>query len=72
MAERKDINISTLLKIKEFLREQDNYIFKSEIVKKLGVDYDSLNYALDIIKAEYKFMYDLAVDEDGRILLCWK
>ena len=68
---RKDINVSTLLKIKEFLLAQHEPIYKSEIVKQIGVDYDSLNYAIDVLKIRDSFMYDITCDDEGRILLCW-
>lgn len=60
---RKNINVSTLKKVEEFLKDQYDPMFKSDIVKKIGVDYNSLNLALDMLNVE---IYD-----DGRVkLLC--
>jgi len=56
---RKNIQVSTLNKVKDFLNDQSQPIFKSEIVKQLGVDYNSLNMCLTMIK--YK------TDKEGRI-----
>jgi len=58
---RKNIHVTTLNKIKSFLNEQIEPIFKSEIVKQLSVDYNSLNMALTMI--------DFKTDEEGRIYL---
>ncbi len=56
---RRNIQVATLNKIKSFLKEQELPVFKSEIVKQTGVDYNSLNLALTMIK--YK------EDSEGRI-----
>jgi len=56
---RKDIQVATFNKIKDFLEEQIEPVFKSEIVRQIGVDYDSLNVALSLIKHE--------VDSKGRV-----
>lgn len=58
---RKNIEVATLNKIKSFLNEQIEPVFKSEIVKQLSVDYNSLNMALTMIKYQ--------TDEQGRIYL---
>ena len=58
---RKNIQVATLNKIKSFLNEQVQPVFKSEIVKQLSVDYNSLNMALTMINFE--------TDEQGRIYL---
>jgi len=58
---RKNIQVATLNKIKSFLQEQAQPVFKSEIVKQLGVDYNSLNMALTMI--------NFKTDEQGRIYL---
>lgn len=58
---RKNIQVATLNKIKSFLQEQIEPVFKSEIVKQLSVDYNSLNMALTMIN--YK------TDDQGRIYL---
>lgn len=56
---RKNIQVATLNKIKSFLKEQLSPIYKSEIVKQTGVDYNSLNLALTMIKFK--------TDKEGRI-----
>jgi len=56
---RKDIHVATFNKIKEFLEKQPAPIFKVEIVKKLKVDWDSLAFALKMIKHK--------VSDDGRV-----
>ena len=56
---RRTIQITTLNKVKSFLQEQISPIFKSEIVKSTGVDYNSLNLALTMIRHK--------VDEFGKI-----
>lgn len=58
---RKDIHVVTLKKIEKFLSEQEQPIFKSEIVRLLAVDYNSLNFALEMLPIE--------TDKDGRIKL---
>ena len=60
-AKRKNIHVVTLKKIENFLKEQLEPIFKSEIVKQIAVDYNSLNLALE--------MLPIKTDEDGRIYL---
>ena len=56
---RKDIQIATLNKIKDFLKEQLEPIYKVEIVRQIGVDYNSLNLALTMINHR--------IDKKGRI-----
>ncbi len=46
---RTNITLRTLNRIKEFLEQQEEQIYKTDIVKKLKVDYNSLNYALTFI-----------------------
>ena len=58
---RKNIHVTTLNKIRSFLSEQIEPVFKSEIVKHLGVDYNSLNIALTMI--------NFKTDNEGRISL---
>lgn len=60
-SKRKDIHMVTFKKIKGFLKEQEEPIFKSEIVRLLGVNYNSLNVALE--------MLPIKTDEQGRIKL---
>ena len=63
-AARSNIHVTTLNKITSFLKEQLEPIFKSEIVKQLGVDYNSLNLALTMIKFK--------TDKEGRISIVKK
>jgi len=60
-AERKNINVATLEKVKKFLKEQDQPIFISDIVKKVGVDYNSVKLALT--------MLNVRINKDRRIKL---
>lgn len=56
---RKNIHVKTLEKIKKFLKEQLEPVYKAEIVKQVGIDYNSLNLALGMINHR--------VDKKGRI-----
>lgn len=56
---RKDIRTATLNKIKSFLKQQKNPVFKSDIVRIARIDYNSLNVALTMIDHE--------IDDEGRI-----
>lgn len=47
---RKDIHVLTFKKIEDFLNNQESYVFKSDIVRQLKVDYNSLNVALGMLK----------------------
>ncbi|MEX2016935.1 MAG: hypothetical protein WD876_00480 [Candidatus Pacearchaeota archaeon] len=58
---RKDIHVATLNKIKSFLEEQISPVYKSEIIKNCGVDANSLNLALTMIKFK--------TDDKGRIYI---
>ena len=60
-AKRKNIYTTTLNKIKAFLQEQVEPVFKSEVVRQLGVDLNSLNLALTMI--------NFKTDNQGRISL---
>ena len=60
-SKRKNIHVVTLKKIENFLKEQLEPIFRSEIVKQIAVDYNSLNLALE--------MLPIKTDEEGRIYL---
>ena len=60
-SKRKNIHVVTLKKVENFLKEQLEPIFKSEIVKQIAVDYNSLNVALE--------MLPIKTDEDGRVYL---
>lgn len=44
--ERKNINDATLEKVKQFLKEQENPVFISDIVKSAGVDCHSVKLAI--------------------------
>jgi len=46
---RRNIYVATLNKVKSFLKDQIEPVFKSEIVRSIGINYDSLNFALNII-----------------------
>ena len=60
-SKRRSIQMITFKRIEEFLKKQKEPIFKSDIVKILNVDYNSLNIALGMIP--------ITIQEDGRILL---
>jgi len=57
--ERININVATLKKVEDFLKEQKKPVFKSEIVRQARVDYNSLNMALGMLK--------IKTDKEGRI-----
>ena len=59
MRNRKDIQVNTLKRIEKFLNDQTDFIYKTEIVQNIGVDYDSLNFALKMLEIE--------TDGEGRI-----
>jgi len=56
---RKSVTVNTLNKLKEFLHKQKEPVYKADIVREIGINLDSLNCALTMIK------YD--VDGEGRI-----
>lgn len=58
-SKRKNIFTTTLKKVETFLKNQELPIFKSEIVRQLGVNYNSLNMALE--------MLPIKTDQEGRI-----
>jgi hypothetical protein len=58
---RKNIHVVTLKKVQTFLKEQVEPIYKSEVVRLLGVNYNSLNVALEMLPVKY--------DKEGRIYL---
>ena len=60
-AKRKSIRVSTLNKVRDFLERQQKPIYKSEIMRKLGVDYTSVKIALA--------MLDIKKDKEGRIYI---
>ena len=59
---RKDIKRATLKKIEDFLKKQKKPVYKADIVKKIQVDYNSLNFALD--------MLTIKTDGEGRVKIC--
>ena len=58
---RRNIQVATLNKIKAFLKEQVSPVFKAEITRQTGVDYNSLNLALTMMKFK--------TDKEGRIFI---
>ena len=62
-SERKNINVSTLQKVKKFLKEQDKPVFIPAIVKGVGVDYHSAKLALT--------MLNIRTNNDKRVKLKW-
>ena len=60
--ERININVATLKKVEDFLKEQKKPVFKSEIVRQARVDYNSLKMALGMLK--------IKTDKEGRIKIC--
>ena len=55
-----DIEVKTLNKVRDFLKKQKEPIFKSLMVRELGVNYNSLKVALGMLK--------IKTEKDGRIL----
>jgi len=49
MGDRKNINVATLEKVRKFLKEQTEPVFKSDIVKGANVDYNSVGLALTML-----------------------
>ena len=60
-SKRKNINVATLTKVEEFLKKQKKPMFPSDIARAIKVDYNSLKYALELLKIEK--------DKEGRIKL---
>lgn len=58
-SKRKNIHVVTLKRVETFLKEQTSPIYKSELVKQLAVDYNSLNIALEMLPVKK--------DEEGRV-----
>lgn len=59
--ERKNINVATLEKVKRFLKEQENPVFISDIVKEVGVDCHSVKLAIT--------MLNVRINKDRRVKL---
>jgi len=60
-SERKNINVATLEKVRQFLKEQDQPVFISTIVKEVGVDYHSVKLAIT--------MLNIRTNKDRRVKL---
>ncbi len=60
-SKRKNINLATFKRVEDFLKKQKEPMFISDISRVIKVDYDSLKYALDILK--------IKKDKYGRIKL---
>lgn len=60
-SERKNINVATLEKVKKFLKEQEEPVFISDIVKAVGVDCHSVKLALT--------MLNVRINKDRRVKL---
>lgn len=58
---RRSINVSTLEKVKQFLKSQDEPVFKTDIGKEIGVDYNSVLLALT--------MLNIRTNKDGKVKL---
>lgn len=58
---KRNITMNTLNKVKKFLKKQKEPITKTRIVALIGVDYYSLNTALEMLNAKK--------DKNGRIYL---
>lgn len=56
---RKNIMVSTLKKVEVYLKQQKKPVYRSDIVKQIGIDFNSLDLALQIIKHK--------TDSDGRV-----
>jgi len=61
-SKRKNIHVATLKKVEDFLKKQKKAVFKSDIVKAIKVDFNSVGVALENLKVK--------IDEEGRIKLC--
>ena len=62
-SQRQNIHLATYQRIVEFLKQQKQPVFKSEIHKLLGIDYNSVNFALEGL-----FRDDLIeADEENKI-----
>lgn len=60
MIKRKDVNMSTFKRVKDFLKKQKKPVYKTELVK-LGINNDSLNFVLKMLK--------IKTDKEGKISL---
>jgi len=60
-SERKNINVATFEKVRRFLKEQDEPVFISDVVKGVGVDCHSVKLAIT--------MLNVRVNKDRRVKL---
>lgn len=60
-SKRKNIQVATFKKVETFLKEQIGPVYKSEIVKQIGVDFNSLNIAIEMLPVKF--------DKEGRLFL---
>jgi len=60
-SERKNINVATLDKVRQFLKNQDEPVFISQIVKSVGVDCHSVKLAIT--------MLNIRTNKDRRVKL---
>lgn len=58
-SKRKTIYITTLKKVKNFLKKQKEPMFKSDVARAINVDYNSLDFALGEL--------NITLDKNGRI-----
>ena len=58
---RKNINVATLEKVKQFLKKQDEPVFKTDIMKGANVDYNSVKLALTLL--------NIRTNKDGKVKL---
>ncbi len=58
---RKNIQVATLKKVEDFLKKQKKAVFKSDIVKAVKVDFNSVGVALENLK--------IKIDKEGRVKL---
>jgi hypothetical protein len=61
MVKRCDIHIATLNKVEKFLKKQKKPVFMTDIVKKTGVNYDSLKFAMTLISHK--------INKEGKVYL---
>ena len=60
-SKRKNIHVVTFKRVEQFLKDQVEPVFKSEIVKQCGIDFNSVGVALKMINHK--------IDDKGRIYL---
>jgi len=60
---RQTMHMATFEKIKDFLKQQTQPVFRSEITRLLSVDYNSVNLALKMLGDEKL----ITIDDEGKI-----